>query len=164
VVEPSPARALPVVTYGDAIALYFNGSDIEVQHYPAGHTDGDSVVFYSQENVVHTGDLFFRDAFPFIDLSSGGTVAGYIANVGALLQRVDAQTMIVPGHGAVATRDDLQRYHRMLTTTAAAVSAALDAGESVADITERGLGAEWAPWGSGFIKEAQWISTLAAGR
>ena len=68
VVEPSPAAALPVVTYDDSLAVHFNGDDIEVQHYPGGHTDGDSVVFYSGQNVVHMGDLFFKDAFPFVDV------------------------------------------------------------------------------------------------
>ena len=161
VVEPSPKVALPVVTYGDSLAVHFNGDDIEVQYYPRGHTDGDSVVFYSRENVVHMGDLFFKDAFPFVDIGSGGDVFGYIANVQALLARVDDSTLIVPGHGSLANKTDLKRFHQMLTTTSAIVKSGLEQGMTVEAITEAGLGQEWASWGKGFIDEAMWIGTIA---
>lgn len=161
-VPPSPPIALPVVTFDQSLALHFNGDDVEVQHYPAGHTDGDSVVFYSVENVVHMGDLFFRDAFPFIDLSSGGSVDGYIANVDEVLARIDDETLVVPGHGAVSDRGDLERYITMLRATSAAVRAALGGGASVDAIIAQGLGNDWAGWGGGFISEEQWIRTIAA--
>ena len=162
VVEPSPPAALPVVTFGDSLALHFNGDDIEVQHYPRGHTDGDSVVYYSRENVVHMGDLFFKDAFPFVDVGSGGDVGGYIANVETILARVDNKTLIVPGHGSLANKADLQRFHQMLTATSATVKSALAQGMTVEAIKAQGLGEDWASWGKGFINEASWISTLAA--
>jgi glyoxylase-like metal-dependent hydrolase (beta-lactamase superfamily II) len=161
VVEPSPKVALPVVTYGDSLAVHFNGDDIEVQYYPRGHTDGDSVVFYSRENVVHMGDLFFKDAFPFVDIGSGGDVFGYTANVEALLARVDDSTLIVPGHGSLANKADLKRFHQMLITTSTKVKSGLEQGMTVEAITEQGLGPEWASWGKGFINEAKWISIIA---
>lgn len=161
VVEASPAGALPVITYGDSLALHFNGDDIEVQHHASAHTDGDSVVHFTSENVVHMGDLFFKDGFPFVDLGSGGSVAGYIAAADAVLARVDDSTVIVPGHGSLADKTDLQRYRDMLATTSAAVQARLDAGESVDSIVAAGLGEEWAPWGGGFIDEAKWIGFIA---
>lgn len=162
VVEASPPSALPVVTYGDSLVLHFNGDEIEVQHFPRGHTDGDSAVFFSKENVVHMGDHFFKDAFPFIDLGSGGSVAGYLANIETLLTRVDSSTVIVPGHGAVANKADLERYHEMLSATTGAVKAALASGLSLAQVIEQGLGDKWSSWGQGFINEEMWISTLAA--
>ncbi|MEH6570739.1 MAG: MBL fold metallo-hydrolase [Halioglobus sp.] len=162
VVEPSPPAALPVVTYGDSLVLHFNGDDIEVQHFPQGHTDGDSTVFFSNENVVHMGDHFFKDAFPFIDMGSGGSVAGYMTNIATLLTRVDSSTVIVPGHGSVANKADLERYYGMLMATTAAVKAALASGLSVAEVVEQGLGDQWSSWGQGFINEEMWISTLAA--
>jgi cyclase len=162
VVEPSPLSALPVVTYGDSLVLHFNGDEIEVQHFPRGHTDGDSTVFFSKENVVHMGDHFFKDAFPFIDLGSGGSVAGYLANIETLLTRVDHSTVIIPGHGAVANKADLERYYEMLVTTTVAVKAALASGQSPAQVIEQGLGDKWSSWGQGFINEEMWISTLAA--
>ena len=162
VVEPSPGLALPLVTYGDGLTLHFNGDDVEVQHYPRGHTDGDSVVYFSAANVVHMGDLLFKDAFPFVDISSGGNVFGYIANVAAVLAQVDDNTVIVPGHGSLADKGDLQRYHRMLVTTSDEVKAALEAGRSVDEITAAGLGEAWSSWGRGFIDEARWVSFIAA--
>lgn len=161
VVEPSPAGALPVITYGDSLALHFNGDDIEVQHYASAHTDGDSAVYFTSENVVHMGDLFFKDGFPFVDLGSGGSVAGYIAAADAVLARVDDSTVIVPGHGSLADKADLQRYREMLATTSDAVEARLAAGESVDNIVEAGLGEEWDGWGDGFIDEATWIGFIA---
>jgi cyclase len=161
VVEPSPVAALPVITYGDSLALHFNGDDIEVQHYGAAHTDGDSAVYFTSENVVHMGDLFFKDGFPFVDLGSGGSVAGYIAAAEAVLARVDDATVIVPGHGSLANKADLQRYRDMLVTTSAAVQARLAAGEAVDSIIAAGLGQEWESWGGGFIDEAKWIGFVA---
>ena len=165
VVEARPAPALPVVTYGDALALHFNGDQLEVQHYPRGHTDGDSIVFFLEENVVHMGDHYFKDRFPFVDIGSGGNVRQYTANVASVLNRIDDATVIVPGHGAtLATRADLTRYLQMLETTTALVESKLEQGMSTTAITEQGLGDEWQSWGGGFIKEAAWISFIADGR
>jgi len=161
VVEPSPPQALPVVTFSDSLMVHFNGEDVEVLHYANGHTDGDSAVFYTSQNVVHMGDLFFKDAFPFVDIGSGGNVFGYIAAVKAILARVDDDTLIVPGHGSLATRADLQRYHQMLTTTSAAVKTALAGGASVESVIEAGLGSQWQSWGAGFIDEANWVRFIA---
>jgi glyoxylase-like metal-dependent hydrolase (beta-lactamase superfamily II) len=161
VVEPSPDIALPLVTYGDGLTLHFNGDDVEVQHYPRSHTDGDSVVYFSAANVVHMGDLFWNGSFPFVDISSGGNVMGLIASVETVLARVDDATAIVPGHGSLAEKSDLEAYHRMLVTTAGKVKSALQAGRSVDEITATGLGEEWSAWAQGFINEARWISFIA---
>jgi len=161
VVEPSAHSALPVVTFGDSLALHFNDEDIEVQHLPAGHTDGDSVVFFTAHNLVHMGDHFFKDAFPFVDISSGGNVMSFTKNIETMLARVDDETVIVPGHGSVSNKADLQRYLSMLQTTTALVQSKLAQGMSVEAITEEGLGEEWSSWGQGFIKEGYWIGFIA---
>lgn len=163
--EDRPARAaaaLPVVSYANAMVLHFNGDDVEVQHFPSGHTDGDSVVFFAANNVVHMGDLFFNGAFPFVDTSSGGSLTGYIANVEAVLGRVDDQTLIVPGHGALANKADLVGYLAMIRSTQKEVREALASGKTEEEITAQGLSSRWKAWGNGFIKEAQWIATLVA--
>lgn len=162
IVEPSPRAALPLVTYADSMALRFNGGTLEVQHYPRGHTDGDSVVYFLEQNVVHMGDHFFKDRFPFVDLVSGGSVAGYLSNVKAVLERIDAATIVVPGHGSVANKEDLQRFVDMLEATTAQVQLRLSEGEMLDDILNSGLGEQWQSWGSGFINEANWIRTVAA--
>ena len=162
VVEPKPAIALPMVTYGDAITLHFNHDTLRVQHFPSGHTDGDSVVFFTGENVVHMGDHYFKDVFPFVDIGSGGNVLGFTANVAKVLEQTDDETVIVPGHGAIATRAELTNYHRMLVTTTELVKSKLAQGLSVEAITEQGLGEEWQNWGQGFIKEPDWIGFIAA--
>ncbi len=162
VVEPSPAPALPIVTYRDSIALHFNHDELRVQHYPGGHTDGDSVVFFSGENVVHMGDHYFKDRFPFVDLDSGGNALGLTANVAEILAQTDDSTVIVPGHGAsLATQADLARYLKMLTATTALVQSRLAQGMSVEAIAEQGLGEEWESWGQGWIKEPVWIGFIA---
>lgn len=161
VIEPSPKPALPVVTYGDSVALHFNGDDIEVQHYPRGHTDGDSVVFFAAQNVVHMGDHLFAERFPFVDVGSGGNVFGFIANIAAVLERIDDQTVVVPGHGAITDKRGLAAYHQMLVVTSGQVKAALDRGMTVEQIAGQGLGDEWDSWGSGFINETAWISFIA---
>ena len=160
VVEASPPAAWPLVTYADAVAIHVNGETVEVQHFPRGHTDGDSMVFFVEPNVVHTGDHFFKDRFPFVDMDSGGTVGGFIENIAALLERVDADTVIVPGHGGLATRGDLERYYRMMVETRAEVVAMQGQGLELEAIKDRGLDPKWESWGSGFITEEYWITFL----
>jgi cyclase len=161
IVEPSPGPALPMVTYDDALALRFNDDDIEVRHYPRGHTDGDSVIFFSAQNVVHMGDHYFNGIFPFVDIGSGGNVLSYTANVAEVLARVDNSTIIVPGHGPLSSKAELAGYLKMLEATTAVVKSGLASGLSVDAIVAQGLGAQWASWDQGFINEATWISFIA---
>jgi len=80
-VPPSPAKALPVVTFDESLSVHFNGEEIKAVHYPHGHTDGDAIIFFTGSNVVHMGDDFFAGFFPFVDLDSGGSVQGLAENV-----------------------------------------------------------------------------------
>ncbi len=162
VVEPSPAAALPVVTYADAIAVRFNGDTLQVQHYPSGHTDGDSIVFFTEANVVHMGDHYFAGAFPFVDLGSGGNVLGYISNVESALKQMDEQTIVVPGHGrSLMSKQDVQIDLTALKNSVSIIAELLQEGLGPEQIAERGLGPEYASYGAGFINEAAWISFVA---
>lgn len=152
--------ALPVVTYKDGIKLHFNGETLHVMHLPNGHTDGDSVVWFEEPDVLHTGDLFFNERFPFIDLKSGGSVEGYITSVKTLLGKIDDDTVIIPGHGPLATKADYQAFLEMIEATRDIVQKHKADGMSVDDIVEQGLGDKWSAWSWNFITEERWINTL----
>lgn len=152
--------ALPVITFATEAKVHFNNQEAHLIHMPAGHTDGDAVVYFPSANVVHLGDHFFKDRFPYVDLQSGGTVNGLISNIKNIINRVDGDTKIIPGHGEMATKTDLARYLEMLSTTNKFVETALDQGESEDAILAAGLDAQWDSWGAGFINEERWLKTL----
>jgi len=156
----SPKEALPVITFNDSLSVHFNGEDIRAIHFPHGHTDGDSVIFFSASNVVHLGDDFFAGRFPFVDLESGGSVEGLVKNIGELIGKIPADAKLIPGHGPISTLDDLKSYHRMLQQTTEIVRGKIAAGKTLDQIKTEGLPAEWAPWGAGFIKTDRWVETI----
>lgn len=159
--EPaSPREALPVITFGQSLSVHFNGEEIKVIHFPRGHTDGDSVIFFTGSNVVHMGDDFFAGRFPFVDLESGGNVEGLVRNVGEIITKLPAGVKIIPGHGPVSTAEDLKRYHRMLVETTEIVRKKIAANKTLDQIKAEGLPEEWKSWGTGFIKTDLWIETI----
>jgi glyoxylase-like metal-dependent hydrolase (beta-lactamase superfamily II) len=157
---PSPKEALPVITFNDSLSVHFNGEEIRAIHFPHGHTDGDSVIFFSTSNVVHLGDDFFAGRFPFVDLESGGSVEGLVKNIGELVDKIPPTAKLIPGHGPISTLDDLKAYHRMLQQTTDIVRQKIAAGKTLDQIKTEGLPAEWAPWGTGFIKTDRWVETI----
>lgn len=161
VLEPSPREALPVITYANSTTVRFNEHQIELQHLPGGHTDGDSVAFFVEANVVHMGDHYFKDRFPFVDIGSGGNVLKYTENVAEVLKRIDDDTIVVPGHGDLADRADLERYLEMLHSTSQFVRTKLEQGASLEEVLQQGLDEKWANWGQGFINEQAWITFIA---
>lgn len=156
----SPKEALPVITFGHSLSVHFNGEEISVIHFPQGHTDGDSVIFFTGSNVVHLGDDFFAGRFPFVDLESGGTVQGLTKNIGDIIPKLPAGAKLIPGHGPISTVDDLKLYHQMLQATTEVVRKKMGAGKPLAEIKTEGLPEEWKAWGVGFIKTDMWIETI----
>lgn len=141
---PAPAEALPVLTYHDGITLHLNGDTIRVRHAPHAHTDGDSILFWDKANVVHMGDIFFNKiSLPFIDLKSGGSVYGVLAAADMVLGEINDQTVVIPGHGPLATKADLVAYRDMLATVIAAVESAKATGKSLTDIQAMKPAAKW---------------------
>lgn len=161
-VDPAPPGALPVLTFGESVSIHFNGEEIKAIHFPKGHTDGDSVIFFTGANVVHMGDQFFAGRFPFVDLESGGTVQGLTENVGKVLAQIPANAKVIPGHGALSTVEDLKAYHRMLVETTDIVKKGMAAGKTLEQIQTEGLPEPWKEWGSGFINTENWIATIHA--
>ena len=154
-------EGLPQLTFEDRMTLNFNGEHIELVHYPRGHTDGDIVIYFMDANVVHMGDLFFHDRFPFIDLGAGGDVQGHMDNVTAALERIDDDTLVIPGHGqAVSNKAELTEFRDMIHATSAVVRSMKSEGMSKEEIVEQGLDARWSDWSWGFISEARWIETI----
>jgi cyclase len=156
----SPKEALPVITFSQSLSVHFNGEEIRVIHFPHGHTDGDSVIFFSTSNVVHLGDDFFAGRFPFVDLESGGSVEGLIKNIGEIIPKLPAGVKLIPGHGPISTVDDLKAYQRMLAETTDIVRKKMAAGKTVDQIKKEGLPDEWKSWGTGFIKTEVWLETI----
>jgi glyoxylase-like metal-dependent hydrolase (beta-lactamase superfamily II) len=159
-VEPMAAAGLPVVTYAEAVSVHFNGEEIKAIHFPHGHTDGDSVIFFTKSNVVHMGDDFFNGFFPFVDMESGGSVQGMTAGVAKVLAQIPADAKVIPGHGPLSDVAGLKSYHHMLEATTAIVARQVKAGKTLAQIQASGLGAEWDSWGKGFINTKTWIETV----
>ena len=159
-VPPSPTEALPVITFDNSLSVHFNGEEIKAIHFPHGHTDGDSVIFFTRSNVVHLGDDFFAGSFPFVDLDSGGSVQGLAKNIGEIIPKIPAGAKLIPGHGPISTLDDLKTFHRMLIETTDVVRKKIAAKKTLEQIRSEGFPAEWKSWGEGFIKTDQWIELI----
>lgn len=160
-IDPAPDGALPVITFNDRLSIHLNGEEVRAVHIPKGHTDGDSVIFFTGSNVVHLGDLFFNGLFPFIDIDSGGSVDGAIAGIEALLPKIADDTKIIPGHGPLASKGDLEATLGMLRETSALVRAGLAAGKTAEQMKEEKILAKWDSWSWGFISADRFVDTLA---
>jgi cyclase len=160
-VPPAPKGALPILTFNDTVTIHINGEDVRAVHFPHAHTDGDSVIWFTQSNVVHMGDNFFNGMFPFIDLDSGGSVQGMITVVEKVASMIPVDTKVIAGHGPLGNRDSLRAYAAMLRETAEVIQAGIEEGKSAAQLKEEGALARWdQQWGQGFIKTDRFIDTL----
>ena len=156
----SPKEALPVITFNHNLTVHFNGEEIRAIHFPQGHTDGDSVIFFTTSNVVHLGDDFFAGRFPFVDLDSGGNVEGLTKNIAEIIDKIPAGAKLIPGHGPLSTVDDLKTYHNMLIKTTDIVRQKIAAKKTLEQIKTEGLPEEWKSWGTGFIKTEMWLEIV----
>jgi glyoxylase-like metal-dependent hydrolase (beta-lactamase superfamily II) len=125
----SPAAALPVLTYSDAITIHLNGEEVYAFPVPPAHTDGDTFIHFVDSDVIHTGDVFRTTAFPVIDTNNGGTLDGSIQALGLLIGTAGPDTLILPGHGEVSTRMDVMGFRDMI----------IDVRDQVALMVERGM-------------------------
>ena len=160
-IPPAAPEALPVITYHDGIKLHLNGDEVRVRHVKHAHTDGDSIVFWKNANILHMGDLFFHKVtLPFIDLNSGGNARGILAGAEQALTMVDDETKIIPGHGPVATRADLIAYRDMMKTVIAAVEKAQGEGKSLAAVQAMKPAAQWDVNPDAFIKGDAFVEAV----
>jgi cyclase len=158
--KPAPHEALPVLTFDHDMTVHLNGEDIRALYFPAGHTDGDSIIFFPRSNVVHMGDDFVTYGFPFIDVESGGSINGMIDAVAQVISQLPKDVKVIPGHGPVSTLDDVQAYEIMLKGTRDAVQKALDEGKTLDQMKQAKLLAPWKKYSGDFVNEDVFLETL----
>ena len=163
-IPPSPAAAWPVVGLGDSAELFLNGEEIHIQHVAPAHTDGDIFIHYRKANVLQTGDLFSNGFYPNIDSASGGWIGGMIAAADLILGIVNAKTKIIPGHGPMATVDDLKAARAMLAEVRAKVEPLVKAGKTVDQaVAAKPLASLDARWGRGLFKGSHFTRLVYSG-
>lgn len=161
---PSPKAALPVITFKDQMSLHLNGDDLHLYHVANAHTDGDAIVHFTKANVIHTGDVFFNGFYPFIDTGSGGSLAGMIAASEVVLKLADDKTRIMPGHGPLAGKAELQAYHDMLVRAEKSIRKLVEAGKTEEQVVAaKPTAALDATWGKGFLPPDMWVRIVYSG-
>jgi cyclase len=158
--KPAPHDALPIITFDHDVTVHLNGEDIRALHFPAGHTDGDSIIFFPHSNVVHMGDDFVTYGFPFIDVDSGGSINGMIDAVATVISDLPPDVKVIPGHGAVSTLNDMRAYLEMLIQTRDVVQNALKEGETLDQMKEAKLLDPWKKYSGQFINDDTFLETL----
>jgi cyclase len=158
--KPASGNALPIITFEHDVTVHLNGEDIRALHFPSGHTDGDSIIFFPKNNVVHMGDDFVRYGFPFIDVSSGGSVEGMIAATEKVAAELPADVRVIPGHGALSNMEDLKAFTKMLKETSAVVEKALGGRKTLDQMKQEKILAPWEKFSGGFINSDAFIETL----
>lgn len=155
-----PKEALPIITFEHDVTVHLNGEDIRALHFPSGHTDGDSIIFFPKSNVIHMGDDFVTYGFPFVDLGGGGSVEGMIAAVEQVMAQLPPDVKVIPGHGPVSNLDDMKKFVTMLKETLAVVDKGIKQGKSLEQMQKENILAPWEKWNGGFLKTDTWLETL----
>lgn len=163
-VEPAKKETLPVVTFAESMSFHWNNDTIDVIH-PASsaHTDGDAVIFFKNDNVLHTGDLYFNNMYPFIDASSGGSMKGVIDSITMLINKIDHNTRIIPGHGVLSNKAELLEYRNMLQAVYTQILALKNSGMTLEQVVAAKPTANFdEKWNGGFLKADMWVGILYA--
>jgi cyclase len=163
-VPPSPAGALPVITFGDSETVHHGKWQIEATYVPGAHTDTDVAYRLPNADVLHAGDLFFNGVYPFIDYSTGGNLQGLVTGLGRVLEMVGPKTQVIPGHGPMARKADLQAFRDMLSIVRDRISPLVESGKSLDEVVAakptRELDEKWA---KGFLKGDMFVQMLYQG-
>jgi len=156
--EPKPKGALPIITFTNEMSFHLNNDDIQVLHMAHAHTDGDGVLYFKNSNVIHTGDIFFNGIYPYIDVDAGGSIDGLIAAVERILKLSKSNTKIIPGHGSLAKKKDLEAYLKMLKTIRSSVFSLIKGGKSVDEAISAKPSSEFDKnWGGGFMSPDKFV-------
>lgn len=163
--QQKEAAMLPNITFSKDVTFHFNGEPVMIFHVHNAHTDGDAIVFFTQSNVIHTGDVMFKGRYPFIDLKSGGSISGYIKALENILALTDVTTKIIPGHGDLASPKDLAVTINMLKDIHKKVSDLHAAGKTEAEVLAmKDITASYDAkgFGDGFINTERMLKTVYA--
>jgi cyclase len=159
--KAEPPVALPVITFTRDLSFQLNGEEIRAFYVPRAHTDGDTIVHFAKSDVVHMGDTFFNKMYPFIDTSSGGSVAGVLAAVDRALKMVGDKTKIIPGHGPLGNKADLKAYRGMLAAVSGRVASQVKQGKKMEEVVASKPTAQYDEvWGKGFLAPAKFVEML----
>ncbi len=154
---------LPAVTFADRLNVHFNDEEIVLIHLPRGHTDGDSVVWFKSANVIHMGDHLFSGSYPYVDVPSGGSVAGMLANLRHTQAMIPRTCKVIPGHGPLGDYDTITAAIDLIRRSTALIVSAEQAGASDSDIV-RQLNQEFPRAGAGFINAERWLAIVRSSR
>lgn len=159
----NPKEAFPVVTFNDKMSIHINGEKVAAFHVDNAHTDGDALLYFSKSNVLHTGDTYFKERYPYIDLNSGGSIEGYINAAKAGLLIIDTETKIIPGHGSESNMAEYAIFLKMLEEITAKVQIAIDnkkTEEEVAKMDAITKKYDDLGYGSGYINSERFRRTI----
>jgi len=155
---PRAKEAWPVITFADKLNFHLNDEDIVLHHFDKGHTDGDVIIQFKKANVLHTGDAFVRYGYPYIDVTSGGGINGFINTLDKILSLMDDNTKVIPGHGEVAMKADVKKVRDNIVDIRDQVAAALKKGKKIEDIPALGITDKYdAEWGKSFVKGKDFV-------
>ncbi len=158
---PMGKLGLPTITFADNMTFYIDDEVVDVFHPASAHTDGDAVIHFKKANAIHAGDIFFNGFYPFIDPRHGGSLKGLIDAVDTILDRANADTKIIPGHGPLANRNDLQEYRNMLATAYERLMTLKQEGKTLKQIQAANpLDDLSARWGNAMFTSERWISII----
>ena len=156
--EPYPDYALPVITYENGMTLYFNDEEIEIVHFGPAHTSGDSAVIFHNQNAIHYGDVFVTEGYPFIDVSSGGSIDGIINFLSKSLEKLKPGAIILPGHGETGNIQDVKDMISMLATVRDRISKMIDEGKSLQEVIDakptKDFDEKYPDWLGNFVNRA----------
>lgn len=151
-VEATSPRQWPTVTFSENATFHFNGQTTQIVHTPSAHTDGDSIVFFKEANILHMGDNYFNGMFPYVDVDSGGSLQGMIASHTLALGMINGSTQIIPGHGDMSSKAELAATRDKLQDILSRVKSRVEAGKTMDEIVEEKILTDMADF-SGFINE-----------
>ena len=155
-----PVIGFPSLTFDQSLSLHTNNQDIRIVHFAHGHTDGDTVVFFNQGKVVSMGDLYFSGMYPIFHPEHKGRLDGVVKNLKLILNQISSETQIVPGHGPLSNKAELQKYYEMILDSIKTVRQGIKKGLILKQIQNKGINKKWESFSHGYLTTEKWIALI----